>query len=192
MSRFRPETAALLLIDHQVGTMRKAASQTFEDTKRNALLLAKAGKILGLPIVLTADQEENRQGPLLAELAQILPEAFADRINRDGTVDAMDDPAFAAAVEATGRQQLIIAGVTNDVCTVFPTLTLLERGFEVQVVADAGASHSVLSDEIAVRRMDKAGATITSTIQVIAELCPRWSTPHGAQLIKAMAETLGA
>jgi nicotinamidase-related amidase len=50
----------------------------------------------------------------------------------------MDDANFAAAVKATGRKKIMIAGVTNDVCTVFPALSLARDGFEVQVIADAG------------------------------------------------------
>jgi nicotinamidase-related amidase len=47
----------------------------------------------------------------------------------------MDDENFAAAVKATGRKKLIIAGVTNDVCTVYPALSLVREGYEVQVVS---------------------------------------------------------
>ncbi len=72
-----------------------------------------------------------------------------------GIVNAMDDENFAAAVNATGRKKLIIAGVTNDVCTVYPALSLVAAGFDVQVVADAGASPTKMADDIALRRMDK-------------------------------------
>jgi len=93
-----------------------AKSMPFEELKRNALMLAKAARILDLPAVLTSSMEEHAQGPLLSELADILPEAHAGRIKRLGIVNAMDDENFAAAVKATGRKKLIIAGVTNDVC----------------------------------------------------------------------------
>ncbi|PTR19779.1 isochorismatase family protein [Pseudomonas sp. GV085] len=57
-------------------------------------------------------------------------------------VNAMDDENFASAVKATGRKKLIIAGVTNDVCTVYPALSLVRDGYEVQVVADGGGSQA--------------------------------------------------
>src|SRR5690606_40869039 len=107
------------------------------------------------------------QGPLLPELEALLPDAFAARIKRLGIVNAMDDENFAAAVKATGRKRIIIAGVTNDVCTVYPTLSLVLDGYEVQVVADAGASPTRFGDDMALRRMEKNGATLTSTNQVI-------------------------
>jgi isochorismate hydrolase len=136
--------------------------------------------------------EEYAQGPLLGELAQILPKAFAARVKRIGIVNAMDDANFAAAVKATGRKKLIIAGVTNDVCTVFPALSLVREGFEVQVVADAGGSPSRLSDDIALRRMERGGVTLTSTNQLVAELVGNWTTPEGSQAVHIIMEAFQA
>src|SRR6185436_20383932 len=141
----------------------------FDELKRNALMLAKTARILKLPTVLTSSMEEHAQGPLLAELKTILPNEFAARIKRLGIVNAMDDENFAKAVKATGRKKLIIAGVTNDVCTVYPAMSLVRDGFDVQVVADAGGSPSKMADDIALRRMERGGVTLTTTNQLIAE-----------------------
>lgn len=187
---FNADNAALLLIDHQVGTMGWVKSIPFEEMKRNALMLAKTAAILNLPVVLTSSMEEYAQGPLVSELEQILPKEFASRIKRMGIVNAMDDEHFAAAVKATGRKKLIIAGVTNDVCTVYPALSLVRDGYEVQVVADAGGSPSKMADEIALRRMDKGGVTLTSTNQLIAEVAGSWATPQGGQLVQVLMEAL--
>ncbi|WP_439886065.1 isochorismatase family protein [Pseudomonas sp. MBLB4123] len=182
--RFDAASAALLLIDHQVGTMGWVKSIPFEEMKRNALMLANTARILKLPVVLTSSMEEYAQGPLLAELATILPNEFAARIKRVGIVNAMDDENFAAAVRATGRRKIIIAGVTNDVCTVFPALSLVSDGYEVQVIADAGGSPSAVGDDMALRRMEKAGVTLSSTNQVIAELVGSWGTPEGGVIVQ--------
>jgi nicotinamidase-related amidase len=162
----------------------------FAELKRNALMLAKTGKILKLPVVLTSSMEEHAQGPLLTELETILPAEFAARIKRLGIVNAMDDANFAKAVKATGRRKLIIAGVTNDVCTVYPALSLVRDGYEVQVVADGGASPTRMADDIALRRMEKGGVTLTSTNQLIAELAGSWATPEGSQLVQVLMEAL--
>jgi nicotinamidase-related amidase len=134
--------------------------------------------------------EDNVQGPLLSELANILPDSFKARIKRLGVVNAMDDVNFATAVEATGRKRLIIAGVTNDVCTVYPALSLVNAGFEVQVVADAGGSPSAIADDIALRRMERAGVILTTTNQLLAELAGDWSTPEGTLLVELLVGTL--
>jgi nicotinamidase-related amidase len=187
---FTADNTAMLLIDHQVGTMGWVTSISFDEMKANALALAKAAKALGIPLVLTSSMEEYAQGPLLSELADIAPEEFAARIQRQGVVNAFDDEHFAAAVKATGRTNLIIAGVTNDVCTVYPTLTALAQGNQVQVVADAGGSPTKTADDISIRRMDKAGATITTTNQLLAELAQNWTTENGSKIINILMELL--
>ncbi len=191
---FNSQDSVMLLVDHQVGTMSWVGSISFEEMKRNALMLAKSAAILGIPTVLTSSMEEHAQGPLLSELEQILPKEFANRVKRAGVVNAMADENFAAAVKAAAgnRKRIIIAGVTNDVCTVYPTLTLLEMGYEVQVVADAGGSPTKMADESSLRRMDKAGATITSTNQLIAELAQTWADENGQKLLQVIAEALQA
>jgi nicotinamidase-related amidase len=182
--RFTADNAAMLLIDHQEGTMSWVNSIPLEELKRNAIMLAQTARILKLPVVLTSSMEEYVQGPLMSELEALLPSEFAARIKRLGIVNAMDDENFAAAVEATGRKKLIIAGVTTDVCTVFPALSLVREGYEVQIVADAGGSPSKMGDDMALRRMEKGGVTLTSTNQLIAELAGNWSTPEGSQIVQ--------
>lgn len=185
---FTPENSAMLLIAHQVGTMSWVGSISFDEMKKNALMLAKTARAVAMPTVLTSSMEEHAQGPLLAELQTILPVEFENRILRAGIVNAMTDANFAKAVEATGRKKIIVAGVTNDVCTVYPVLTLLEQGYEVQVVADAGGSPSKIADEMALIRMRDAGAIITSTNQLIAELAQDWSTENGSKLLGVIVE----
>jgi nicotinamidase-related amidase len=102
----------------------------------------------------------------------------------------MEDPAFAAAVVATGRKNIVVAGVTNDVCTVYPVLTLIEQGYNVQVVADAGGSPTEMADRAALDRMAKAGATIVSSNMVIAELAGDWSTEEGGQVVQLIVGAL--
>ena len=188
--RFSADNAAMLLIDHQVGTMSWVKSISFDEMKQNALMLAQTARILKLPTVLTSSMEEYAQGPLLSELESILPTEFAGRIKRLGIVNAMDDENFAAALKATGRKKLIIAGVTNDVCTVYPALALVREGYEVQVVADAGGSPTQRADDIALRRMERGGVTLTSTNQLIAELAGSWATPEGGELIRVLMPSL--
>jgi nicotinamidase-related amidase len=187
---FTSQNTAMLLIDHQVGTMGWVRSIEFDELKANSLALAKTAKALDIPLVLTSSMEAYAQGPLLAELEDIAPEEFASRIQRQGVVNALDDENFAAAVKASGRRKLIIAGVTNDVCTVYPTLTALAEGYDVQVVADAGGSPTARADEIAIRRMERAGATITSTNQLLAELAVSWASPEGNAILPILSELL--
>ena len=184
--RFNGANAAMLLIDHQIGTMSWVRSAPLDEIKRNTLVLAKAARALNMPVILTSSMEEHVQGPLMLELQVILPEAFAARIKRVGVVDAMDDENFASAVRATGRKNLLMAGITTDVCVVFPAITAVQQGYSVQVVVDACGSPSKIADDVALRRMEKAGVTLTSTNQAIAELARKWTTPEGGKLIEIL------
>ena len=179
---FTPDNAAMLLIDHQVGTMGWTHSSDINLVKKNALRLARIAKAVGMPVVLTTSMEDQVQGPLVPELEQILPEAFAARIKRPGIVNAMHHEGFNKAVKATGRKKLFVAGITTEVCVLFPVLQMLEEGYEVQVSADASASWSKYGDDLALRRMENAGAAITTVDQIIAELAIDWTSPNGQKL----------
>jgi nicotinamidase-related amidase len=163
MGTFTPSDSALLLIDHQVGTMKLIKNIPLEVVKRNTLALAKTAKILGMPVVLTSAQEQNVHGPLLSELEGILPEAFAARVKRAGIVNAWNDANFKAAGEKTQRRNLIMAGVTTDVCLVFPSISACREGYQVQAVLDASGSPYDISEEMSRRRMEREGVVLTAT-----------------------------
>ncbi|WP_204138662.1 isochorismatase family protein [Halomicronema sp. CCY15110] len=187
-SLFTPETSALLLIDHQVGTMQLIKNLPLEVVKRNTIALAKTAKILNIPVILTSSQEGNLQGPLISELQDIVPGSFASRIQRSGIVNAWNDQAFKAAVLETGRPNLIMAGVTTDICLVFPAIQAVAEGYQVQAVMDASGSPFDLSEEMSRRRMADAGVVLTATNTLMAELAQDWSKPHGAQLLQILFE----
>ncbi len=183
---YSPTDSALVLIDHQYGTMQLIKNLPVEDVKRNTLALARAAQILDMPAVITSSQEDRLQGPMLPELEQFLPKAYAARVRRLGVVNAWDDPAFKSAVEGLGRRNLIMAGVTTDVCLVYPAITAIELGYRVQAVLDASGSPFELSEEAARLRMRDAGVVLTATNTMIAELAQDWSRPGGMDLLELL------
>lgn len=180
---FNLENAAILLIDHQVGTMAWTHSHDINLVKQNAIKLAKIAKALNLPVILTSSMEDQVQGPLIPELQEILPEAFEARIKRPGIVNAMHHEGFNEAVKALGRKKLFVAGVTTEICVTFPVLQMLDEGYEVQVSADASASYTQYGDNLALERMRQAGAIITTVDQIISELAIDWTSPNGQKLV---------
>lgn len=180
------ENSALLLIDHQVGTMQLIKNIPLEVVKRNTIALAKTAKILGIPVVMTSSQEQNAQGLLMPELEAILPDVYEKRIKRAGIVNAWNDPNFKQAVEATNRKSLIMAGVTTDVCLVYPAISTVQEGYSVQAVMDASGSPFELSEEMSRRRMEREGVVLTATNTLMAELAQDWSTPKGTQLLQIL------
>jgi nicotinamidase-related amidase len=185
---FTPENAAMLLIDHQVGTVKLAVSTPYDEILRNTRALARTAIDTRMPLVLTSSQEDHFQGLLFDDLQQIAPQAYAARVKRPGVVDCWMFEPFRKAVLATGRKKLIMAGLTNDVCIVYPAISAVEDGFEVQVVADAAGSPTKAADDAALRRMEKHGVTVTSTNQVMAELATDWASPTGVAIQTIMYE----
>ncbi|CAN7588863.1 MULTISPECIES: isochorismatase family protein [Variovorax] len=184
---FTPENAAMLLIDHQIGTMSWTHSHDINLVKANAAKLARIAAGSGIPVVLTVSMEDHAQGPLIPELKEILPEAYEKRIKRPGIVNAMHHDGFNDAVKALGRKKLIVAGITTEICVLFPVLQMLDEGYEVQVAADASASYTKYGDDIALRRMQQAGAVIITHDQLISELAVDWRTPLGQKLSGILA-----
>jgi nicotinamidase-related amidase len=183
MTTFTKDNTVLLLIDHQVGTMQLIKNIDRELAAKQAVALAKMAQILGLPTIITSSQEDRAQGPIVPDIAAILPDAHATRIKRPGVVNAWAYPEFRDAVIATGKPNLIMAGVTTDVCLIFPAIDAAKEGFGVQAVMDASGSPSDLSEEFSRQRMHDAGVVLTATNTLIAELAQDWSTADGQQLI---------
>ena len=184
--QFTPDNCALVLIDHQVGTLQFVHTMSPETALQNAIMLAKAAKAYGMPVVLTTSQEDHPQGPTAPALQEALPEAYKNRVKRTGIVNAWADPNFSAAVRATGRKKLIMAAVTTDICLIFPAISAVQEGFEVLAVLDASGSSFDVQEELARRRMATAGVMLTTTNTAIAELVQDWSTPQGSQLIQLL------
>lgn len=184
--QFTPDNCALVLIDHQVGTLQFVHTMSPETSLQNAVTLAKAAKAYGMPVVLTTSQEDHPQGPTAPALQEALPEAYKNRVKRTGIVNAWADPNFSAAVRATGRKKLIMAAVTTDICLIFPAISAVQDGFEVLAVLDASGSSFDVQEELARRRMATAGVMLTTTNTAIAELVQDWSTPQGSQLIRLL------
>lgn len=182
MQRFNIEDTAFILIDHQVGTNTWAQTTPLALLQRNVIVLAKFAKGTEMPVVLTSSQETNVnvQGPLMPELAEILPAAFAARIKRAGVVNAWDDDAFANACRDTGKRNFVMAGVTTDICMVAPAISAKEEGYNVQVVCDACGSSNQIAEEMSWRRMERAGIRLTTTGAIVAELVKNWASPAGA------------
>jgi len=154
---------------------------------RNAVNLAKAANAYKMPVVITSSVEDQMQGPTASSLQHVLPDAYKNRVKRTGIVNAWADPNFQEAVEATGRKQLIMAGVTTDICLVFPSISAVQDGFEVQAVMDAAGSPFDISEDMARRRMMAEGVVLTATNTMIAELVQDWSTSQGMELQKLLS-----
>lgn len=103
-------------------------------------------------------------------------------IDRPGIISAWDDPKFVAAVEKSGRKNLIMAGVTVDVCLAFAAMQAVDAGYNVYGVIDASGGLEVTIRENAVARMKDHGVIPINWTTVAAELQRDWRLPTGPDL----------
>ena len=198
-TKMRPETGfralttentALILVDHQVGTIGWAG-ELANDDERNQLemwvrTMARFAKTAGMPIVLTSSLETEAQGPLLPEFQEIMPEEFAARIQRQGVINAWDDPAFADAVRATGKQNLLIGGLTTDVFLVPPALSAKEEGFNVVALVDISAATTRLGAQTSLTLLNNAGIDQMVVVPMITSMLGDYTSPISGAFFQAM------
>ena len=96
------------------------------------------------------------------------------RITDDVFEIAKENEDFVKAVKATGKKQLIIAGVVTEVCVAFPALSALEEDYEVFIVTDASGTFNEVTRNAAWSRMESAGAQLMSWFGVACELHRDW------------------
>jgi nicotinamidase-related amidase len=170
--RLNKDDAAVLLVDHQAGLLSLVRDIDPDKFKNNVLALADAAKYFGLPTILTTSFEDGPNEPIVPELKETFPDA--PFIARPGQINAWDNEDFLAAVMATGRKQLIVAGVVTEVCVAFPVLSAIEEGYEVFVITDASGTFNPMTRDAAWDRMSAAGAHLMTWFGAACELHRDW------------------
>ena len=171
-TRLDKDNAAVLLVDHQAGLLSLVRDIDPDKFKNNVLALADLAKYFNLPTILTTSFETGPNGPLVPELKEMFPDA--PYIARPGQINAWDNEDFVKAVKATGKKQLIIAGVVTEVCVAFPALSALEEDFEVFIVTDASGTFNAMTRDAAWDRMTSAGAQLMTWFGTACELHRDW------------------
>lgn len=187
-SLLRPEDSVLVLIDHQPYQLANLNSHEPQMVINNSAGLAKAAKAFEVPTILTS--VIAAQGGLI--FPQIT-EVFPDQEVIDRTlINTWEDPKVVDAVKATGRKQLIIAGLWTEICVAMPAIQAAGEGWDVTVVTDASGAVSVEAHQVAIQRMISAGVNMMTWLAVAAEWQRDWArTEHVAGLIEAMKHHAG-
>ena len=180
--RLTPETTVLLLIDHQAGLVSGIRDVAPDEVRHNAVAFARAARVLGVPVVLTSTAP-MMWGPTLPELTEALPGVA--NIERS-VVNAWDEPRVRDAVARTGRQKLLIGGITTHVCLAFPAISAVADGYDVYALLDASGTWSDLLRLSAIEQMRQAGVTITSGSAAFVEMLHDNASPIAGEFYAAL------
>jgi len=161
------ENTVLLLTDHQVGLYTGVRDITVGDLKHNVVALAKAARVLGVPVILTATMTDGMWGPVIPELLAAVPDV--QPIVRS-KINAWEDPRVVAAVAKTGRKQLVVAGVSFEICATYPALSAKAAGYDARVVLDASGTFSEAKRTAGLARLAGAGIPVMDYASVAVEM----------------------
>ncbi|GKX60060.1 isochorismatase family protein [Leminorella grimontii] len=167
------DDAVMLLIDHQSGLFQTVNDMPMPELRARAAALAKMATLSNIPVITTASVPQGPNGPLIPEIHANAP--HAKYVARRGEINAWDNPEFVAAVKATGRKTLIIAGTITSVCMAFPSISAVADGYRVFAVIDASGTYSKMAQEITLARVVQAGVVPMDTAAVASELQKTWN-----------------
>jgi nicotinamidase-related amidase len=184
----KPSDCVLLLVDFQAGLGFGVESISRQSVLNNAIALAKTAIAFHVPVVASTSAARVYSGPMFPALLAALPNIVPiERRN----MNVWEDAAGHDGILATGRKRLIVAGLLTEACVSFPVLSALKDGFEVFVVGDTCGGLTQMGHELALRRMEAAGAHLTSWIQVLLEFQRDWTRHDTYDDARAIVESNG-
>lgn len=178
-SLLRPEDSVLLLIDHQPYQLANLNSHDPQAVVNNTTALAKLAKAFKVPTILTS-VIAARGGLLFKQLTDVFPDQ--EVIDRT-FINTWQDKPTVDAVKATGRKQLIIAGLWTEVCVAMPAIQAAGEGWDVTVVTDASGGTSIEAHRVAIQRMIAAGVNMMTWVAVGSEWQRDWARLDTAALL---------
>lgn len=185
-----PDDALMLLIDHQSGLFQTVGDMPMTELRARAAVLAKMATLANIPVITTASVPQGPNGPLIPEIHQNAP--HAQYIARKGEINAWDNPEFVAAVKASGKKQLIIAGTITSACMAFPAISAVADGYQVFAVIDASGTYTKMAQEITLARVVQAGVVPMDTAAVASELQKTWNRADAAEWAQAYTQIFPA
>jgi nicotinamidase-related amidase len=173
------ENSALVLIDHQPAVALAVHSIDQSLLINNTGALARAAKALGVPTVLTTvgAQGSVLVDPIFKEIGDVFPDITP--IDRPSS-HAWSHPDVRAAVDATGRKKLVMAGILTEVCLAQSVLAARKDGFDVYFVSDCSGGGTKEAHDDAKVRMTMAGAKPINWSALGAEWTPEYASPEAA------------
>jgi nicotinamidase-related amidase len=170
-SLLRPEDSVLVLIDHQPYQLANLNSHDPHMVVNNVTGLAKVAKVFGVPTILTS-VVEARGGRIFPQVTDVFPDQ--DVIDRT-FINTWEDPKVVDVAKATGRKQLIIAGLWTEVCVAMPAIQAAGEGWDVTVITDASGATSVEAHQVAIQRMIAAGVNMMTWLSLASEWQRDWA-----------------
>ncbi|MEP9350295.1 isochorismatase family protein [Xanthobacter sp. KR7-225] len=165
------ENSVLILVDLQemFGLTISSINQT--NLVNNAVGIAKAAEVFGVPTILATASAKSFAGPFFPQVTA----ARKDLNIYDRTaINLWNDGRVVEEVRRTGRKKIVIGGLWTASCVMLPALSALADGYQVYVLTDVSADIDPATHEHAIQRLIQAGATPVSWIALMLEWQRDW------------------
>ncbi|WP_439629562.1 hydrolase [Shinella sp.] len=183
-----PKDHTLIMIDFQSQMSFATKSIDAVNLRNNAALVAHGAKGFGVSTILTTVAEKTFSGPMFTEITEAFPgQALIDRTS----MNTWEDAAVIEEVNRIGKKRLVLCGLWTSVCIVGPSLSALDQGFEVYVIADACGDISTEAHDRAMDRMVQAGVRPMTSLQYLLELQRDWARAESYELTTGIAKKFG-
>jgi nicotinamidase-related amidase len=167
-----PQNSVLLLIDYQPQMAFGVTNIDRQTLKNNAVSLAKAAKLFGVPTQLTSVETESFSGYIWPELLDVFPES---NIIERTSMNSWDSEAVRKQIASTKKKKLILAGLWTEVCINMCAFSAMQDGYELYVVEDACGGTSLAGHQNSMLRMIQAGVVPMTWQQVLLEWQRDWA-----------------
>jgi isochorismate hydrolase len=185
-SRINPQDTVVLFADLQAGIVELTQTNPLDRLKIRIRALAKLAKLLDIPAIVSGIRgEDGSPAKVLSEIADGL--GALPTYHRT-TCDSFLNEEIVSAIKATGRKTLLISGVATELAVQLPALTASDQGYRVYVVLDACGGMSERTEQAALLRIAKAGATTVSVITIAGELAGDFREVRAQQAIGILYE----
>jgi nicotinamidase-related amidase len=171
MSLLRPERAVVVAVDLQERLLPAIADR--QTIVKNTVLILHMAEVLGIPVILTT-QYRKGLGDLVPEVRDAAP--GIEPLDKTSFGCFLDEGFLRRLNELGSRDQLVVAGVESHICVAQTVLGALEKSYQAHVVSDAVGSRAAANREVGLRRMERAGALISSAEMCVYELLGRSDT----------------
>ena len=167
-----PDNCVVALIDLQPQMLFGVSNFDRQSVINNNLVLAKAAKVFGVPVVLSTVETKAFSGNMWPQIQAVFPNQ--EPIERS-SMNSWDDKNFVAAIERSGRKKIVLAGLWTETCVTLPTIQAMHDSYEVYVVEDCCGDVSQLSHDNAMKRVVQAGAKPVTALSVMLEWQRDWA-----------------
>jgi nicotinamidase-related amidase len=183
-----PANCVVAIIDLQPQMLFGVANFDRQSIINNNLILAKAAKVFGVPVVLSTVETKDFSGNMWPQIRAVYPDQAP--IERS-SMNSWDDANFVAAIARTGKKKIVLSGLWTETCVALPSVQAIHDGYEVYVVEDCCGDMSQLAHDNAMKRVIQAGAKPVTAISTMLEWQRDWAHKDTYAAVMDIVKTHG-